>query len=86
MGDLRPVDDTRQRPRDHYAREGTAPKSRMLVRLHPDVARPIWRFGREHHWVDYRPFRRNRLRLRDDVVIPDEPDEYGLRLVERPGH
>lgn len=65
-----------------YAREGTAPKSEMIARLHPDVARVAWRFGRVHHHVDYRPFRRNRLVLRQGVAPPAGVDDYGMRLVE----
>lgn len=38
---------------EFYEREGTEPKSRMLVKLHPDVARMAWRFNRAHHYVDY---------------------------------
>lgn len=62
--------------------EGTLPKSQMLVRLHPDVARLAWKFNRWHHHVDYRRFRANKLRRRPDVVIPTEPNEYGMRLVK----
>ena len=46
---------------DFYSVEGTRPKSEMQVRLHPDVSRLVWKFGRIHHHVDYRPFRANRL-------------------------
>lgn len=60
---------------------GTLEKSRMQVRVHPDVSRLVWKFGRWHHHVDYRPFKANRLKRRPDVVIPDEPNEYGMRLV-----
>ena len=50
---------------DFYRVEGTLPKSEMLVRLHPDVARLTWRFGRAHHYVDYR-------RFRTLTLVPDE--------------
>jgi hypothetical protein len=63
-----------------YAREGTFPKSRMLVEMHPDVARQVIRFGRDHHFVDYRRFESNRLVLRPGVTIADTPNEYGMRL------
>lgn len=59
---------------------GTAAKSQMIANLHPDVARVAWRFGRVHHHVDYRPFRRNKLRLRPDVEIAPGVDNYGMRL------
>lgn len=65
---------------DFYAKEGTLPKSEMLVALHPDVARVAWRFGRWHHIVDYSPFRGNRLRLRPGVSVPDGVDDFGMRL------
>lgn len=64
-----------------YAEEGTLPKSQMLVRLHPDVARLTWKFNRWHHHVDYRPFRVNQLRRRADVTIPGGANEYGMKLV-----
>lgn len=63
-----------------YRPRGTLPKSQMLVREHPDVARLHWRYGRWHHYVDYRPFR-------NQALIPDpefvEEPAYDLRLVSR---
>lgn len=64
-----------------YRHEGTLPKSRMLVRMHPDVASLTWKFRRWHHEVDYRPFAGHRPHLRPGVVIPDAPQEFGMRLV-----
>jgi len=64
-----------------YAVEGTLPKSRMLVAMHPDVARLVWKYNRWHHHVDYRPFRANKLRRRPDVEVPSGVNEYGMRLV-----
>lgn len=63
---------------DFYAVEGTLPKSEMLKKLHPDVTRVLWRFNRWHHYVDYSRFRRNRLQRRPGLVIPQEPNEYGM--------
>lgn len=31
--------------------------------------------------VDYRPFKANRLIRRPDLVIPEGPNEYGMKLV-----
>ena len=42
---------------------GTLPKSKMITMMHPDVSRVVWRFGRWHHFVDYKPFK-NRPALR----------------------
>lgn len=68
---------------EFYAREGTAPKSRMLIEQHPDVARGIWRFGREHHFVDYGVFKHRRLKRVDPADAPDEPT-YEFAVVPRP--
>jgi hypothetical protein len=50
-----------------YSVEGTLAKSAMLVAMHPDVARLVWRFGRPHHFVDYRPWRARGLILNPDA-------------------
>lgn len=70
---------------EFYIHEGTLEKSRMLVRAHPDVTRLVWRFGRWHHHVDYRRFKRNRLILRNDVTIPEGVNNYGMQLVHVAG-
>lgn len=74
---------------EFYAKEGTIPKSQMLVDMHPDVASRVVRFGREHHHVNYGPFRRNQLIRRPDLVVPEGPNEYGMEIVQvrpRPEH
>ena len=53
-----------------YAREGTLPKSQMLVDQHPDVARLTHKWGRWHHHVDYSQWRGQPLIRKPDVVIP----------------
>jgi hypothetical protein len=55
-----------------------------LQRAHPDVTKVVRRFGRWHHQVDYRPFKRNRLIKRPGLEIPAGPNEYGMRLVSAP--
>jgi hypothetical protein len=61
--------------------EGTINKSQMLVDLHPDVARMVWRYDRWHHHVDYSPFEKNQLKLKDGIVIDQKVNNYGLKLV-----
>ena len=66
---------------EFYAKEGTIPKSKMQVQLHPDVSKLTWRYGRWHHHVNYNKFKReNRLILKDDVKIEDKVNNYGLKL------
>jgi hypothetical protein len=67
---------------EFYALEGTKAKSQMLADLHPDVAKVVWRFNRWHHHVDYKPFRKNRLIKRDDVVASDKVNNYGMELID----
>jgi hypothetical protein len=63
-----------------YNSLGTVNKSQMLVDMHPDVARMVWRYGRWHHHVDYSPFKPNQLILKPGVVIPKGVNNYGMRL------
>lgn len=63
-----------------YSKEGTLPKSQMQVLMHPDVSKLVWRFNRWHHYVDYTLFKNNKLIRKKDIVIPDESNEYGMKL------
>ena len=62
--------------------DGTLPKSRMLVEMHPDVTSLVWRFHRWHHHVDYSRFASNPLIRRTDIAIPTGVDNRGMRLVQ----
>lgn len=63
--------------------EGTINKSKMLYDLHPDVTSIVWKYGRWHHYVDYTPFKKTKLRLKNGVKLSDFPkvNNYGLKLV-----
>ena len=63
---------------EFYKEEGTKDKSQILEDMHPDVAKVVWRFGRWHHHVNYKPFKRNIPRLVDGFEIPTGRDEYGM--------
>ena len=67
---------------DELYKNGTLEKSQVLADWHPDVARVIWKFGRWHHQVDYRKFRRNKLIKKPNLVIPTQINEYGMKLIE----
>ena len=51
-----------------------------LKAQHPDVASVVWRFGRWHHHVDYRPFKGNKLERREGSKFESGPNEYGMQL------
>jgi hypothetical protein len=52
----------------------------MLVEMHPDVSRLSFRFGRWHHYVDYKPFKKNKLIRDDKIDIPNGIDNYNMQL------
>jgi len=64
-----------------YTKEGTLPKSAMIVNLHPDVCKLLWRFGRVHHYCNYKLFKDNKLIRKDGVTVPSEVNNYGMELV-----
>ncbi len=63
-----------------YAEEGTKAKSEMIVRLHPDVCRPVYRYGRHHHIADLSRWKSRQLVRRDDA---DLSEEWAMRLEPR---
>ena len=64
-----------------YQDEGRLRMAESLVEQHPDVTRITERWGRPQHLVDYSGFqKRNRLKLRDGVVVPEGIDNYGMVL------
>lgn len=63
-----------------YADTGTLAKSMMMVKVHPDVSKVTYLYSRIHHHVNYNSFKKNKLILRDDIVIPNKPIDYGLKL------
>lgn len=66
----------------HYQGDGRYRMAKELADKHPDVARISVKWGRYQHHVDYSGFRRNLLRLRPGVKIPEGVDDYGMKLVK----
>lgn len=66
--------------------DGTILKSDMIERLHPDVCRKSIRFGRVHHYVDYRGFKKNKLKLKETLNLTDSVNEYGMSLIQDRGN
>jgi hypothetical protein len=64
-----------------YNSVGTLAKSKMLADIYPDVCKVVWRYDRWHHYVDYRPFKKNKLKLKPTVLLPAEPNNFGMRLI-----
>lgn len=66
-----------------YQGDGRLRMAKSLQEQHPDVTKIAWKWGRWQHSVDYRPFRYNRLKLKDGIEIPRTPNDYGMRLERR---
>jgi hypothetical protein len=64
-----------------YNSLGTVNKSKMLEKMHPDVARVVWKYGRAHHYVDYSPFKNNLLRYKPNFHMPNGYNNYGMELI-----
>jgi hypothetical protein len=64
-----------------YKGDGRLKMAQSLREQHPDVTRISHKWGRWQHHVDYRPFAKNRLILKPDVVIPEGVNNYGMKLV-----
>jgi len=75
------VEDKKERKDGEYNPDGTINKSQMLVDMHPDVARVVWRYGRWHHYVDYSQFKKNELRYKKKIVVPEGTNNYGMKLI-----
>jgi hypothetical protein len=68
---------------EFYKKEGTRPKSQMLVAMHPDVTELVWKFRRWHHVVDYSRFDHSLIR-HSDIEIARGVDDYGMTLFSIP--
>ena len=64
---------------DVLYKEGTLKKSHQLVALHPDVARLDLKYGRWHHFVNYKVFKQV-LKFKDEYIPKKGMNEYGMSL------
>lgn len=63
-----------------YSAEGTLPKSQMLVDMHPDITKLVWRFRRWHHYVDYTVFNNLGL-IKDESYKPQDFSQIKLKKI-----
>jgi len=57
--------------------------ARSLVEQHPDCVRVVWKFNRWQHQVNYKPFSKNKLVLKQEVDLKDHVNNYGM-ILENP--
>lgn len=49
---------------------------------HPDVVEVVWKFDRWHHKVNYKPFSKNKLIRKKDIIIKNGINNYGMKLIK----
>lgn len=69
---------------EFYAKEGTIPKSKMLKDVYPEYTELVWRFQREHHYVNYLPFKDIKLKRKSNLSIPQGINDYGMKIITVP--
>ena len=67
----------------YYQSDGRLKMAQELRAKHPDVVSITHRFGHWQHLVDYRRFRKNKLRLKRGIAVEQGVNEYGMRLVPK---
>lgn len=63
-----------------YVDDGRLKMAESLREQHPDVVKITTKWGRPQHHVDYKPFRKNKLVAKPNLIIPKEIDDYGMTL------
>lgn len=61
--------------------DGRLEMAKSLRDQHPDIVSITRKWGRWQHQVDYRPFKKNKLIRRPDVVPVPGVNNYGMKLV-----
>jgi hypothetical protein len=67
---------------DDYNPLGTVRKSLNLFEIYPEVTKIVERYGRVHHHVDFRKYKKNQLNLKTGIKLPTKPNNFGMRLVK----
>jgi len=65
---------------ERYADTGTLAKSQMQVKVHPDVSKIVYKFGRIHHHVDYSGFKNRKLIKKTNNEVFNCTNNYGMEL------
>lgn len=65
-----------------YKDDGRLKMAQSLKEQHPDIVRISWKFNRIQHHVDYSSFSKNKLIKRNDIIIKNEIDNYGMELID----
>lgn len=56
--------------------------AKSLADQHPDVCKITTKFGRFHHQVNYKPFKKNILIKKENIIINEKTNNYGMKLIK----
>jgi hypothetical protein len=62
--------------------DGRLLMAQSLQKQHPDVVTITRKWNRWQHQVNYKPFKSNKLKLKQGIIIPEGIDNYGMVLKE----
>lgn len=65
--------------------DGRLLMAQSLKQQHPDVVKITRKWNRWQHIVNYKPFRKNKLKKDPSAIIQDGINEYGMKLVKNNG-
>ena len=64
-----------------YEGDGRRAMAESLKEQHPEIVKITRKWGRWQHHVNYKPFQKNKLKLKEGVDVPEGDDDYGMKLV-----
>ncbi len=62
--------------------DGRWKMAKSLQDQHPDIVEIVWKWDRWQHSVNYKPFAKNKLILKEGLKIPQGVNNYGMKLVK----
>jgi len=62
--------------------DGRLEMAKSLCEQHPDVCTITWKWDRWQHNVDYRRFKDNKLKYKQDFISKDGVNNYGMKLIK----
>ena len=65
-----------------YKDDGRLQMAQSLVDQHPDICTVSWKFGRHQHHVNYDGFKKNKLKLKHNLNIKKQVNNYNMILKE----
>jgi hypothetical protein len=64
-----------------YKDDGRLKMAESLRDQHPGVCCITWKWNRWQHHINYKPFKKNKLIMKEGLVIPKGNNEHGMKLV-----